>query len=91
MAPSSSGSPCCFWDRSDYPPLRSRNLERRLNSVRYFIDQARTLASLDTNGTVFRYAGQGWVAADLTVQALAGPGWRAVSAPEAVALQRAIT
>jgi len=39
-----------------------------------------------------RYTPSGWMAAaDLTPAGLAGPGWRAISAPEAVAVQRAVT
>jgi hypothetical protein len=49
------------------------------------------LASVDTNDTVRRYTAQGWVPTDLTARALAPAGWRAISAPEAVAVQRAIT
>jgi hypothetical protein len=47
-------------------------------------------ASLDTNGTTYRYTADGWKPADLSAAALAGPRWRAISAPEAVARQRAI-
>jgi hypothetical protein len=48
------------------------------------------LASVDTNDTVCRYTAQGWVPADLTARALA-PRLAGDHAPEAVAVQRAIT
>ena len=56
-----------------------------------FIDQTDTLASTTADGTVYRCTATGWAPADLDPQALAGPGWRTISAHEAVQLQRAMT
>jgi hypothetical protein len=56
--------------------------------MRYITDST-TLVSADSSGVVCRYTESGWLPTTLMPQALAGPGWRAISAHEAVAVQRA--
>lgn len=69
-------SPC----RAGNPPAATGNKA----GMRYFIRDS-TLASLAADGTISRYTESGWAPATLTAQALTGPGWRQISASEAVA------
>jgi hypothetical protein len=55
--------------------------------MRYYV-RADALASVTADGTVHIYSADGWTPTDTPAQALSGPGWRAISASQAVAVQR---